>query len=170
MHYYGGGDLDHEITAIQFLTDDHGQAFKEQVLEYMEQRYGVSLVREFTGMTEEWKNQSIQGQEMEGREDEIMDEIRQIKDQSSGAREEAGEESPAGLEQGEDPFVCMEKIEKSGLLSVVLPREMELSGKRISQEEQASHRDLRSGRGEVSGSPECGRGRGKAVVSRVYPQ
>ena len=149
MHYYGGGDLEHEITAIQFLTDDHGQAFKEQVLEYMEQRYGVSLVREFTGMTEEWKNQSIQGQEMEGREDEIMDEIRQIKDQSSGAREEAGEESPAGLEQGEDPFVCMEKIEKSGLLSVVLPREMELSGKRISQEEQASHRDLRSGRGEV---------------------
>lgn len=29
MHYYGGDGTDHEVTGIQFLTDNDGQAFRE---------------------------------------------------------------------------------------------------------------------------------------------
>ena len=37
MHYYGTEGTEHEITDIQYLTDNSGQAFREQVLKYMEQ-------------------------------------------------------------------------------------------------------------------------------------
>ena len=45
LHYYGSANTDHEITGIQFLTDNHGQAFCEQVLAYMEECYGIGLIR-----------------------------------------------------------------------------------------------------------------------------
>ena len=56
MHYFGTQNTDHEITAIQYLTDNCGQAFREQVLAYMEQKYGISLIRNFTGLTAEWES------------------------------------------------------------------------------------------------------------------
>ena len=65
MHYYGTDGTEHEITGIQYLTDDHGQAFREQVLTYMEQTKGIGLIRELTGLTAEWEEQEIQGKEME---------------------------------------------------------------------------------------------------------
>ena len=34
MHYYGNGQTGYEITGIQYLTDNRGQAFKEQVIKY----------------------------------------------------------------------------------------------------------------------------------------
>ena len=147
MHYFGSGNIEYEITGIQYLTDNQGQAFKEQVLEYMEQRYGVSIIRNFTGLTEQWENQSIQGQEIEGYEDQILDQIEQIKSGESGEQTGSGEENAAGLGSGENPFACMEQIEKSGLLSIVLPRTMDLSGKQITLQNQASERTLRPGRG-----------------------
>lgn len=55
MHYYETGNIEHEITDIQYLTDNSGQAFREQVLAYMEQKYGISLIRNFTGVTAEWE-------------------------------------------------------------------------------------------------------------------
>ena len=62
MHYYGTGNTDHEVTGIQFLTDNRGQAFREQVLAYMEECYGIGLIREFTGSTEQWEQQCVQGE------------------------------------------------------------------------------------------------------------
>ena len=53
MHYYETGETDHEITEIQFLTDNHGQAFREQVTAYMEECYGRGMIRDFTGLTAE---------------------------------------------------------------------------------------------------------------------
>lgn len=52
LHYYNSGSTDHQIKGIQYLTDQSGQAFREQVLAYMEQRYGMDLVKKFTGTTE----------------------------------------------------------------------------------------------------------------------
>ena len=65
MHYYGTAGMEQEITGIQYLTDLNGQAFREQVLQYMEEKYGLSLIRDFTGLTSRWEEQAIQGEEME---------------------------------------------------------------------------------------------------------
>lgn len=161
LHYYGSPAIKHEITGIQYLTDDHGQAFREQVLEYMETKYGIGLIRDFTGLTQKWEEQNIQGEEMADKEESIMAEIGEIK----GQMEQAG---PAGASDPEEelpdetgqsgqtdtsvipegnPFTSLEQIEKSGVLSLVMPSDMELSGLKINADEQASNRNLAAGRG-----------------------
>ena len=133
MHYYGNSGTEHEISSIQYLTDNFGQAFREQVLTYMEQRFGIGIIRDLTGMTGKWKEQEIQGEKMEGEGAEVLDEFDALKGDSE--------------EIEEDPFTCLEEIEKSGLLSVVMPGKMKLSGRQVVLERQASYRKLRKGRG-----------------------
>ncbi|WP_200786703.1 DUF5702 domain-containing protein [Clostridium sp. Marseille-P3244] len=146
MHYYGSSGIGHEITAIQYLTDNRGQAFREQVLEYMEDQYGIGLIRDFTGLTGKWEEESIQGQKMEEAEETILHGYEEIK-AASEAKETEGSAVPADDGQDGNPFGFVEQIRKSGLLSLVMPKDMELSGLQIRPEEQASHRQLRTGRG-----------------------
>ena len=75
MHCYETGNTDHEVTEIQYLTDNNGQAFREQVTAYMEQRYGLSLAKNFAGMTEEWKEQSLEGEKMREKEETVLGEL-----------------------------------------------------------------------------------------------
>lgn len=133
MHYYGGDGTDHEVTGIQFLTDNDGQAFREQVLTYMEETYGIGLIRDFTGLTGEWKEQEIQAEQIEKKEETMLEELGDLK------------ESTGTLEGS--PFTCVEQIENAGILSVVMPKDMELSGKSISPDRQSSRRGLHKGNG-----------------------
>lgn len=133
MHYYGGDGTDHEVTGIQFLTDNDGQAFREQVLTYMEETYGIGLIRDFTGLTGEWKEQEIQAEQIEKKEETMLEELGDLK------------ESTGTLEGS--PFTCVEQIENAGILSVVMLKDMELSGKSISPDRQSSRRGLHKGNG-----------------------
>ena len=139
MHYYGTGSMEHEITAVQYLTDNSAQAFREQVLEYMEQRYGVSLVRDYTGMTARWEEQEVQGNGMKEEQENVRGQIESL--------EESGQDTEELTESGENPFACVEQIEKKGILSLVMPEEMTLSGSVIDLDTQASYRSMRRGRG-----------------------
>lgn len=144
MHYYGTDGTEHEITGIQYLTDDHGQAFREQVLTYMEQTKGIGLIRELTGLTAEWEEQEIQGKEME----EIQEETAEQMEEVSNLLETEEDTGTGGQEQiSENPFTFMEKISQYGIVSVVLPEDMVISEKTVDLEAQASYRNLRSGRG-----------------------
>lgn len=150
MHYYGTESMEHEITGIQFLTDMEGQAFREQVLEYMESRYGISLVQKYTGLTSKWEEENIRGNNMEEKESTILDEYEKLKESAPDSSEEGSSETETGAEEEQpegSPFTCLEQIEKNGLLSVVMPENMELSGMEIDPDQQASNRSLNTGRG-----------------------
>ena len=144
MHYYGTEGTDHEITDIQYLTDNSGQAFREQVLTYMEQTNGIGMIRKFTGLTEEWEEQEIQGNEMEKIREESTQEIEEISSMLENTADTGSGEKEADVE---NPFHFMDKIEQYGILSVVLPKDMILSEKEITLESQVSYRNLRTGRG-----------------------
>ena len=121
MHYFGTQNTDHEITAIQYLTDNCGQAFREQVLAYMEQKYGISLIRNFTGLTAEWEKCEVRESEMKEEKESAVDGIRELEELSDTT--DAGEtenESENELENDVDPFECVNTIEKAGILSIVL--------------------------------------------------
>lgn len=62
LRYYGAENMELDITDLQLLTDNQGAAFYDQVLYYMETRYGLGLVQEFTGLTGDWEEQMIQGE------------------------------------------------------------------------------------------------------------
>ena len=166
MHYYGTAGMEQEITGIQYLTDLNGQAFREQVLQYMEERYGLSLIRDFTGLTSRWEEQAIQGEEMEETEGNILDEVNDLMESAQfpgedGAADTQGNQDTDFADPGTDvvspdsegvgdlteggPFTCIEEIEKSGILSVVMPKDMELSGLAIEIDTQPSVRNLNRG-------------------------
>ena len=151
MQYYGAGGIEQNITGIQYLTDQEGQAFREQVIRYMEERYGISLIREFTGLTAQWEEQAVQAEEMEQKEKGILDQVNDLMEEAQ-MPQEGGQDLPddtTGAENLTDggPFTCIEQIEKSGILSVVMPEEMDLSGRAIDPEVQVSARSLNTGRG-----------------------
>lgn len=143
MQYYGTAGMEQEITGIQYLTDNNGQVFREQVLQYMEDRYGVSLIRDFTGLTTRWEEQAIQGEKMEEKEQGILKGVNDLMESAQSDSEAAGADDLTGG----GPFTCIEQIEKSGILSVVMPEDMELSGREITPDTQVSARSLNTGRG-----------------------
>lgn len=157
MQYYGAGAIEQKITKIQYLTDQEGQAFREQVIQYMEEKYGISLIREFTGLTSRWEEQSTQAEEMEDKEKNILDSVDDLMEEAQMPKKEEEErtddsgmpEEPAQAQEVTEggPFTCIEKIEKSGILSVVMPADMELSGKKTDPDMQVSNRELNKGKG-----------------------
>ena len=150
LHYYNSGSTDHQIKGIQYLTDQSGQAFREQVLAYMEQRYGMDLVKKFTGTTEKWEQTETEESDMEKKTDEMTDAMEQVNDSldASGSQTEGEdvEESPS-LPDEENPFRIMQKIKKEGILSVVIPKGKKVSEKSVHLSGQASKRTLKKGYG-----------------------
>lgn len=141
LYYYGTSGMEHEITSIQLLTDNQGHAFREQVLQYMEDSFGISIIRNYKGMTSEWEQQCIGGSQMEDKEKSLIDEYENLIS--------PGNEEETSVEIEENPFNCVEKIENEGLLSLVLPDGMDLPGKSIDLKNQASERNLMTGRGTL---------------------
>lgn len=150
LHYYNSGSTDYQIKGIQYLTDQSGQAFREQVLAYMEQRYGMDLVKKFTGTTEKWEQTETEESDMEKKTDEMTDAMERVNDSldASGSQTEGEdmEEGPS-LPDEENPFRIMQKIKKEGILSVVIPKGKKVSEKSVDLSGQASKRTLKKGYG-----------------------
>ncbi len=136
MHYYGSSGIEHEITGIQFLTDSQGQVFREAVIQYMEDTYGISMVKDLTGMVSQWEEQEIQGKDAENEEKQIFDNLDEVLDENESL-----------LPAQSNPLPHMEELKKSGILNLVLPKEKSISGRRIRLEDQVSGRSCRTGRG-----------------------
>ena len=90
----------------RLLTDNGGQAFREQVLAYMESKDGIDLIQNLVGLSEKWEEQEIKGEA-------VSEEI----DQLIGQNEEILPEEFDGITEAK----------KSGLLSLVLPKTFILS-------------------------------------------
>ncbi len=136
MHYYGTVGIDHHIQGIQYLSDRKGTAFKEQVLAYMEDTYGIAVVRELAGMSGIWEEQELQGEEAQQEDMEVNTELQKILEEGEGI-----------LPEEDNPLPHVEELKSRGLLSLVLPDEYEVSGRRVAAGEQPSMRNLRTGRG-----------------------
>ena len=57
MHYYGAAGMEPEITGLQLLTDQNGQAFREAAVKYMEDLYGLSIIQDLGGLAAQWEEQ-----------------------------------------------------------------------------------------------------------------
>lgn len=126
LSYYGSTGIEQEITDIQFLTDNSGQAFREAILTFMETSSGIDALRDVTGMTRKWEEQSITGSQ-------ISDEISQSVSEYGNLIPEA-----ASVIQG---------TKGNAFLSMVLPDDFQLSGKSVSLAEQVSGREKNTGWG-----------------------
>lgn len=126
MSYYGSMGIEQTITDIQLLADNNGQAFREQLLEFMETRTGMGILQDVTGLSAAWEEQKIQGEEVSEQLDHAL---------SQG--EELLPEENAGILD----------VRQKGILSLVLPKAFELSGKYVGRENLVSCRSRHTGRG-----------------------
>lgn len=136
MRYFGTGAMEHDIEGIQYLTDQGGNAFREQVLSYMEHVYGISFIRELSGKTGVWEEQEIQGQEANQNESQINNELENLLQENENT-----------LPAEDNPLPHIADLKKTGILELVLPKEFALSNKQIAPEDQLDKRTLRTGRG-----------------------
>lgn len=126
MAYYGNSGTEQEVTDIQLLTDNQGQAFLEQVLQFMEEKGGIALIRDLTGIAAEWETRETEGQEMSESLDGML----------TQGEELLPEEADGLLE-----------AKSGGILALVLPEEFRLSAKSIEPGSQVSNRTRNTGRG-----------------------
>ena len=61
LAYYGSAGIEQEISEIQMLTDNQGQAFREQVLAFMEQQTGIQSIQNMIGLSAQWEEREIEG-------------------------------------------------------------------------------------------------------------
>src|SRR5699024_3270529 len=92
LEYYGAANMEHQIKRIQFLTDRDCQAFWQQAAWYMEQRYGLDIVKDWTGMTSVWGQQEDQAKEYQTEEKEMEQNLENLLEANEG--ELPAEENP----------------------------------------------------------------------------
>ena len=136
MRYFGTVGMEHDVEGIQYVTDLNGSAFREQVLDYMEQTYGISIVRDLAGMTGVWEEQELKGEEIKRQDAEWNQEL-----------EDVLEEGESMLPAEENPLPNVADLKQSNILNLVLPEGYQVSNKQIVPGEQPGGRQLRSGRG-----------------------
>lgn len=126
MAYYGSAGMDQTVSEIQLLTDQGGQPFREQILQFMETKTGLGLIQDLTGSAADWEEQKIEGEQAEERLEQIYSQGKEVLP-----------------DQSED----LQGLGQTGVLALVLPDEFVLSGKAVVQEQQLSKRERRTGRG-----------------------
>lgn len=126
LAYYGSAGITQEVTGIQLLTDNDGQAFREQVLAFMEVRSGISLIQNLTGLAAAWEQQEMEGGNVNGELDTKL-----------------AENSAYLPEESKDLL----QAKATGRLALILPDDFPLSNKSIQKAQQVSVRALHTGRG-----------------------
>ena len=143
--YYGSLGMEQEITDLQLLTDNGGQAFREQVLAHMESKDGIDLIQNLTGLSEKWEEQAINGEAVSQEIDQLL-----------GQNEEILPEEFDGITEAK----------KSGLLSLVLPKSFILSSKAVNPEELLSVRTKETGWGSFPQRSNTGGLEGKLLFEQ----
>lgn len=139
LSYYGAGDMAHEITRIQFLTDNGCQTFYEQVTAYMEHKYGADKAKEYLGKTDVWRQQEEAAEEYERTDTQKQEKLAEL-------LEENGGELPAE----NNPVSHINALKKSPLLTLIVPGDMQVSEKRMNLTDAISYRVLNQGYGDFS--------------------
>lgn len=136
LETYGVRDAEQTVEKIQFLTDEQGRPFREQVIAYMKQKMGISQLEELAGLTGQWENQSGKIEEYEQEGTNVGKDL-----------ELSLQESEQSLPEEGNPLNLIEAIQKAGLVNIVM-RGKEVSSQSVSEAELLSHRSLQKGKGE----------------------
>lgn len=132
LKHYGAQGADVQITDLQFLTDNEGQAFYEQVLFYMETVYGVEFIRDMTGLNSQWEEQLVQGEEQLRETENLIQEL---------------EQSTEEAEVLENSLAALQNTNTSQFLEKIRPSGFQFSTKGFNLEQMPSRRTLNHGFG-----------------------
>lgn len=136
LSYYAGGDGQHRIRKIRFLTDDGGAEFYQQAVRCMESRYGLDLVQEWMGETSTWSRQDARTGEVLEEEQEKQTELNDLLEVNEGT-----------LPREENPIEHVGVMKQSPILSLVVPKDRTVSEKEVDTASLLSGREINRGYG-----------------------
>ena len=154
MSYYGAENMDKEIDAIRYLTDENGKAFYDQAVQYEKEKTGAAAVEEMAGKSSVWKEQESQAEQYEKEDTETSFELERML-----------EEESQKLPQEGNPLPVVSNIKAGGILNFVLPDGFEVSDKTVDLSSFVSHRELQSGYGSFR---EKVQGTGDTIFFNLY--
>ena len=151
LDFYGMRNTKHHVEKIQFLTDESGRPFREQVLAYMKNKIGISELEELSGMTGEWKEQAGKTEQYEQEESNAEKHLT-----------ESLQKEEQALPEEDNPIQVIASIKKAGLINIVM-KGKEVSDKVVEAKGMLTNRSLNSGKGEFKV-----RGDTEGVTSNLY--
>ncbi len=135
LEFYGMKETDLKMEKIQFLTDESGRPFREQVIAYMKHRVGVSQIEELAGLTGAWKEQAGKNEQYEQEETNVGTQL-----------EEALKAEEQTLPDKDNPIGIVFSLKKAGILNIVM-KDKQVSERAVDSGGMLSHRTLRKGKG-----------------------
>lgn len=154
LSYYGAENMELTVEAIRYLTDQNGQEFYWQAVEFEKEKTGASVVEDIVG-----KLPVLEKQEQEAKE------CQKENTKTSIELEQMLQENEQELPQEGNPLETVSEIQAEGLLKCVLPKEFSLSQKRIDITQTVSHRSLAEGYGDLEQKAD---GAGDAIFFNLY--
>ncbi len=124
LDFYGAENTENQIHAVEFLSDNGGNAFYRQAVQYMRNKYG--LREEIDEDKSDWASNAEQAEDYLEEFEETQKEIESL---------------PAE----DNPIVAIEDVKKQGLVNVVLPKDKEVSNLSLQTERLPSARELQKG-------------------------
>lgn len=137
LSFYGAENMEIEMEAVHYLTDQNGCEFYRQAAAYEKEKTGIAAAERLIGDLPTWKEQSKDAEVYEKEDQKTNDDLEQIL-----------QEEEQGLPQEDNPLSIMNEVRES-LLDIVLPEGFELSKNAVDLSELVSGRELRSGYGSL---------------------
>lgn len=140
MCVFGAVEGEGKVDAVRFLSDGDGEEFARQVSRYMENRFGIDIIKDLAGKEERALEQDQEAEKCQNKEEELgkkMDEILK----SEGPVSEGEEE--------ENPLEFFQNLRKKVLTEIALPGDRSVSRKSVEGMKGISVREKREGKGEV---------------------
>ena len=137
-----------EFEKYVYASDNQGQALKQQIAEYMQDKSGMKKVEQVLKEFEFVQNGDIMSMDIGSRWDAAQENLYMLVEEKK--REMASvkemEEIPIGLD---NPADFVKNVKAQGTLGLVLPAEIPVSSMVIHPEYYVSHREVSKGQGSL---------------------
>lgn len=149
------------FTGYRLLTDEKGEVFYHQIVEYMQETLGIQGIRLLTDRMQERQNKTVEaereGQEVQSRDSlesyeqemnqaaQKSQEAEQAQAEQEGADFGDGASPPVDVKEVKNPISAIKRIMKMGILELVIPPGKGVSDGSISKNTVVSGRMLQTG-------------------------
>ncbi len=134
LQFYGSESVTWEITQLQLLTDQNGAAFEEQILAYMNQKYGITYLESLGININSLESQRTEGETVTNNLTESTDSIFDQVDEEGNI-----------VELEDETITNITNLQKMGILELVLEDTSLLSNVAIDSSGLVSNRTRQSG-------------------------
>ena len=138
LSYYGAENMDIDIVAMRYLTDNSGQEFYRQAVEYQEMKTGMSMVQNVLDQQDTWKEKEYLAEEYEREDEKVDTDLQQILQTEEQELQDDG-----------NPIAILQTWKNGAFMNLVLPKGFVLSEKTLDSSKLLSERNLRKGYGTL---------------------